>query len=119
LYNLLEALSGHPRNGERFDLPTLFVHGVLLGSVFRKTVVGEEQFLICKTGAKRPGTISELLDKLIKTLDITYGKYSMVVNHPSSLSKGKKMPPRRYNTPWGRKEHYLQFRTNMRYVNGA
>ena len=64
-----------------------------------KLSLAKESPLIGKAGTKRPGTISELFDKLVKTVDNTYGKRSMVVNHPASLSKGKKMPPRRYNTP--------------------
>jgi hypothetical protein len=70
-----------------------------LRSVFRKTVIGEQELAIGKAGTQRPGTINELLDKLVETIDNTDAKRAMVMYHLSSLSKDKKMPPRRYNTP--------------------
>jgi hypothetical protein len=53
--------------------------------------------VIGKAGTQRPGTIRELFDKRGKIIDHRDAKHTLVVNHPSSLSKDKKMPPRRDN----------------------
>ena len=62
----------------------------ILRSVFGKTVVGQQEPLIGKAGTKRPGTIRQFLRQLVNTVEYRYPKFSMVVNHHSSLSKAKR-----------------------------
>src|SRR2546425_4656042 len=84
-YDLLEAFARHPRDRERFNLARLFVHGVLLCSILRKTVISEEQPVILKARAKRPGMFGEFFRQLPHAGNDRNGKPSVMMEHRSLL----------------------------------